>query len=159
MDVKITFLNGELDQEVYINQPYGFIMPVMKTRFSMKDMGDADVILGIRIKHEMSTPMNTSEKLRPNNVGKLSRYASNPSTQHWKSIQWVLKYLKKTLDYSLSYVGYPSVLEGCINARWISNTEDNSSTSGCVFFLGGGAISWAFKKQIGSQVQQWNINL
>ncbi|GJQ89513.1 hypothetical protein Tco_0000652 [Tanacetum coccineum] len=26
-------------------------------------------------------------------------------------------------------------------------TEDNSSTSGWVFLLGGGAISWAFKKQ------------
>ncbi|GKC30692.1 zinc finger, CCHC-type containing protein, partial [Tanacetum coccineum] len=149
MDVKITFLNGELDQEVYINQPHGFIMPVMKTsgyllnqaencvhskfnesgkrvitclyvddmlifgndqdqvdlikeflssRFSMKDMGDADVILGIRIKYEsngilisqsyyiekrlkifnyfdctpVSTPMDTSEKLGSNNVGKLS---------------------------------------------------------------------------------------
>ncbi|GKA14699.1 zinc finger, CCHC-type containing protein [Tanacetum coccineum] len=62
-------------------------------KFSMKDMGDADVILGIRIKHKsnrisisqshyiekvlkkfnyfdytpVSTPMDTSEKLMPNN--------------------------------------------------------------------------------------------
>ncbi|GJW44236.1 hypothetical protein Tco_0073035 [Tanacetum coccineum] len=28
-----------------------------------------------------------------------------------------------------------------------SNTQDNSSTSGWVFLLGGGAISWASKKQ------------
>ncbi|GJX79205.1 zinc finger, CCHC-type containing protein [Tanacetum coccineum] len=115
----------------------------MKTRFSMKDMGEADVILGIRIKHEsngiaisqsyyiekvlkkfnyfdytpVSTPMDTSEKLMPNNVSKLSRYTSNPGTQHWQAIQR------------------------------ISNTEDNSSTSGWVFLLGRGAISWAFKKQ------------
>nr|GEZ53066.1 zinc finger, CCHC-type [Tanacetum cinerariifolium] len=29
----------------------------------------------------------------------------------------------------------------------ISNTEDNSSTSACVFLFGGGVISWASKKQ------------
>ena len=51
------------------------------------------------------------------------------------------------MDYSLSYTGYPSVLEGYTDASWISNTEDNSSTSGWVFLLGGGAISWASKKQ------------
>ncbi|GJX23173.1 ribonuclease H-like domain-containing protein [Tanacetum coccineum] len=50
-------------------------------------------------------------------VGKLSRYTSNPSTQHWKAI------------------------------KRISNTEENSSTSGWVFLFGGGVISWASKKQ------------
>ncbi|GKG14814.1 hypothetical protein Tco_0354414 [Tanacetum coccineum] len=70
-----------------------------------------------------------------------------PSTQHWQAIQWVLKYLKKTMDYRLMHTGYPSVLEGYTDASWISNTEDNSSTSGWVFLLGGRKISWASKKQ------------
>ncbi|GJW20078.1 hypothetical protein Tco_0030700 [Tanacetum coccineum] len=62
-------------------------------------------------------------------VGKLSTYTSNPITQQWQAIQRVLKYLKKNIDYRLTYTGYPSVLEGYTNASWISNTEDNSSTS------------------------------
>nr|GFA21975.1 zinc finger, CCHC-type [Tanacetum cinerariifolium] len=70
MDVKTTFLNGDLDKEVYMKQPEGFVMPgnehkvcklvksftdqnqvnktkkFLSSRFSMKDMGEADVILG-----------------------------------------------------------------------------------------------------------------
>nr|GEU92840.1 zinc finger, CCHC-type [Tanacetum cinerariifolium] len=72
-------------------------------------------------------------------VGKLSRYTSNLGTQHWQAIQQVLKYLKKTIDYKLTFTGYPSVLEGYTDASWISNFEDNSSSSGCVFLLGGAA--------------------
>ncbi|GJT00364.1 zinc finger, CCHC-type containing protein [Tanacetum coccineum] len=188
-------------EEVYMNQPQGFIMPDNEN----KDIGEADVILGIRIKHEsngiaisqshyidkvlkkfnyfnctpVSTPLDTCEKLMPNKglavsqleysrvisclmyaitytrpdiafvVGKLSRYTSNPGTQHWQAIQRVLKFLKKTMDYRLLYTGYPLVLEGYTDASWISNTEDNSSTSGWVFLLGGGTISWASKKQTG----------
>nr|GEW44047.1 zinc finger, CCHC-type [Tanacetum cinerariifolium] len=197
MDVKTTFLNGEMEEEVDLTKRF------LSSRFSMKDMGEANVILGIRIKHEsndiaisqshyiekvmkkfncydctlVSTPLDTCEKLMPNRglvvsqleysrvigclmyamnctrpdivfaLGKLSRYTSNPGTQHWQAIQRVLKYLKKTMDYRLVYFGYPSVLEGYIDASWISNTEDNSSISGWVFLLGGGAIFWASKKQ------------
>ncbi|GKA44614.1 xyloglucan-specific galacturonosyltransferase 1-like protein, partial [Tanacetum coccineum] len=51
------------------------------------------------------------------------------------------------MDYSLSYTRYPSVLKRYTDASWISNTEDNSSTSGWLFLLGRGAISFASKKQ------------
>ena len=44
-------------------------------------------------------------------VGKLSRYTSNPSKFYWHTVRRVLKYLKKTQDYGLSYSGYPSVIE------------------------------------------------
>ncbi|GKC88193.1 zinc finger, CCHC-type containing protein, partial [Tanacetum coccineum] len=188
----IAFLNGELDEEVYMNQRWGFTMPdneanvcklikslyrlkqarkqwhqkfdevvlssgyllnqadkcvdlteeFLSSRFSIKDMREADVIL-------VSTPMDTSEKFRPNNGQAVSKleYTSNPSTQHWLAIHRVLKYLKKIMDYSLSYTGYPLVLEEYTDASWISNTKDNSSTNGWVFLLEGGAISWPSKKQ------------
>ncbi|XP_074298225.1 secreted RxLR effector protein 161-like [Silene latifolia] len=80
-------------------------------------------------------------------VGNLSRYTKNPSTLHCQAINRVLRYLKATKNYGLTYVGYPSVLEGYSDFSWINNVEDHSSTSGWVFLLGGGAISWASKKQ------------
>ncbi|GKB69088.1 hypothetical protein Tco_0930500 [Tanacetum coccineum] len=38
-----------------------------------------------------------------------------------------------------TYTSYPLVLEGYTDASWINNTEDNLSTSGWVFLLGGAA--------------------
>nr|GEV37940.1 hypothetical protein [Tanacetum cinerariifolium] len=195
IDIKITFLNGDLDEEVYMKQPEGFVMlcnehkmcklvksliaqnqvdktkEFLSSKFSMKDMGEADVILGIKIKrknkgivitqsHYIEKILNkfNREDCSPSigclmyvmistrmdidyAVGRLSRFAINPSRQHWKAITRVFKYLRGTKDNGLSYVGYPSVLEGYSDASWINHVEDSSSTSGWVFLLGGGAIS------------------
>ncbi|GKE70718.1 hypothetical protein Tco_1528790, partial [Tanacetum coccineum] len=60
-------------------------------------------------------------------VGRLSRFASNPSRQHWHAITRVFKYLKGTMIYGVSYVGYPLVLEAYSDASWINHVEDSSS--------------------------------
>ena len=80
-------------------------------------------------------------------VSKLSRFTSNPSYEHWKAIERVLGYLKKTKNLGLQYSKFPAVMEGYTDARWISSVGDNKSTTGRVFTLGGGAISWKSKKQ------------
>ncbi|KAL0404261.1 UNVERIFIED_CONTAM: Copia protein [Sesamum radiatum] len=204
-----SFVNGDLDEEVCMKQPEGFILPgneykqvdltkeFLSSRFSMKDMRRLMCIRenkGIYISQShyiekllkkfnyfdstpISTPMDPSVKLMPNTgeavfqleyskvidclmyaikstrldiayaVGKLSRFTSNPSTHLWQAIRRVLKYLKKTMNYGLSYSRFPSILEGYSSASWITNVEDHSSTSGWVFLLGGGVISWASTKQ------------
>nr|GEZ42865.1 zinc finger, CCHC-type [Tanacetum cinerariifolium] len=138
MDVKTSFLNGDLDEEVYIKQPEGFVMPgnehkliklsFLSSRFLMKDMGEADVILGIKIKRENIRIVITQSHYIEKILKKFNREDCSP-------------------DYGLSYVGYPSMLEGYSDASCIYYVEDSSSTSGWVFLLGGGAISWASKKQ------------
>ncbi|XP_071729095.1 secreted RxLR effector protein 161-like [Rutidosis leptorrhynchoides] len=80
-------------------------------------------------------------------VGKLSRFTSNPSSHHWQVVNSVLKYLKLAKHFGITYTGFPSILEGYSDASWITNVEDHSSTTGWIFLLGGGAISWASKKQ------------
>ena len=80
-------------------------------------------------------------------VSKLSRYSSNPGLNLWKAIVRVLRYLKYTQNYGLHYTKYPAILEGYCDANWISDTKDSKSTSGYLFTLGGGAVSWKSSKQ------------
>ncbi|KAK6142781.1 hypothetical protein DH2020_023129 [Rehmannia glutinosa] len=80
-------------------------------------------------------------------VNKLSRFTSNPSGEHWKALTRVLRYLKYTLEFGLHYTSYPAVLEGYTDANWISNSKDSHSTSGYVFTIGGGIVSWKTTKQ------------
>ncbi|PHT43509.1 ATP phosphoribosyltransferase 1, chloroplastic [Capsicum baccatum] len=282
MDVKTAFLNGELEEEIYMEQPEGFVVPgkenkvcklvkslyglkqapkqwhakfdqtmlangfkinecdkcvyikdtpnhqvivclyvddmliisrdicdinatkrMLESKFDMKDLGVADVILGIRIHRTpqglalsqshyiekvldkfkymefdiAKTPLDANFALRKNEgesdsqleyarvlgclmyimnctrpdiactISKLSRYTSNPNKTHWMAMKRVLGYLKYTQDYALHYNKYPVVLEGYSDANWITGSNEVKSTSGYVFTIGGGAVSWKSSKQ------------
>jgi hypothetical protein len=282
MDVKTAFLNGELDEEIYMDQPDGFVVKgeeqkvckllkslyglkqapkqwhekfdttltsagyvvneadrcvyyrhggghfvilclyvddilifgtnmdiinevksFLSKSFDMKDLGEADVILNIKLIKEESgitlsqshyvekvlsrfgymdskpspTPYDPSVTLRKNKndtrdqlrysqivgslmylasatrpdisfaVSKLSRYMSNPGDDHWHALERVLCYLKGTMSYGIHYSGNPAVLEGYSDVNWISDIDQTYATSGYVFTLGGGAMSWRSCKQ------------
>ncbi|GJU62131.1 zinc finger, CCHC-type containing protein [Tanacetum coccineum] len=98
--------------------------------FSMKDMGDADVILGIKIKRENKGIIITQSHYIEKILKKFNREDCSPRYYEL----WFI-------------VEYPSVLEAYSDASWINHVEDSSSTSGWVHLLGGGANSWASKKQ------------
>ncbi|XP_066167044.1 uncharacterized protein [Oryza sativa Japonica Group] len=53
-----------------------------------------------------------------------------------------------TMSYGIHYAGYPKVLEGYSDSNWISDADEIKATSGYVFTLGGGAVSWKSCKQI-----------
>ena len=60
----------------------------------------------------------------------------------------VLRYLKQTIDLNLTYVkNSPEAIIGYSDANWVGDVQDRRSTSGNVFLLGGGAITWSSRKQ------------
>ena len=74
-------------------------------------------------------------------MGRLSRYTYCPNKDHWTILYQVLKYLKRTINYSLTYCGFLSALERYLDANWISDSDELKSTSGYVITLGGSVIS------------------
>ncbi|XP_073063991.1 uncharacterized protein [Primulina eburnea] len=68
--------------------------------------------------------------------------SAKPRVEHWKAIIRLLRYLRYTRDHGLHYNRYIAVVEGYIDANWISDMKDSKSKNGFVFTLGGAAIAW-----------------
>uniref|UniRef100_A0A453CRN0 Uncharacterized protein n=1 Tax=Aegilops tauschii subsp. strangulata TaxID=200361 RepID=A0A453CRN0_AEGTS len=259
MDVKTAFLNGELKEEIYMDQPDGFVVPGQEGKvckllkslyglkqapkewhekfertltaagfvvndgdkcvyyrhgggegvilclyvddilifgtkldlikevkdflsrcFEMKDLGyvekvlsrfgysdctpsptpyDASVLLRknrriardqLRYSQIIGSLMYSASATRPNisfAVSKLSRFVSKLGDDHWHALERVMRYLKGTASYGIHYTGYPRVLEGYSDSNWISDANEIKATSGYVFTLGGGVVSWKSCKQ------------
>ncbi|GJS29688.1 zinc finger, CCHC-type containing protein [Tanacetum coccineum] len=201
MDVKTTFLNGDLDEEVYMKQPEGFVMPgnehkvcklvkslyglkqapnsskgviiclyvddmlifrtdqnqvdktkkFLSSKFLMKGMGEADVILGIKIKREnkgivitqscyidkilkkfnredcssVRTPMDPVEKLKPNTGKPVDQL------EYSRAIGCLMYAMTSTRPDIAYAVGRLSrFTKGNSDASCINHVEDSSSTSG-----------------------------
>jgi hypothetical protein len=58
-----------------------------------------------------------------------------------------MHYLAGTINYGIHYYGDPKVLEGYSDANWILDADELKATSGYVFALGGGTVSWKSCKQ------------
>ncbi|KAH9734858.1 Integrase catalytic domain-containing protein [Citrus sinensis] len=80
-------------------------------------------------------------------VGMVSRYQSNPEPEHWTAVKHIMKYLKRTKNYMLVYSGDELILVGYTDSDFMSNKDSRKSTSGYVFTLASGAISWRSVKQ------------
>jgi hypothetical protein len=83
-------------------------------------------------------------------VGVLSRYMSKPGKENWTKIKRVFRYLCGTASYRLCYQGRPGLekvldIHGFVDADWDGDLDHKRSTSGYVFKLFGGEISWMIK--------------
>ena len=77
-------------------------------------------------------------------VSCLAQYTANPSPQHLQLAQYVLSYLVGTVDKKLIYDGTNGDgLHGYTDSSLGDQTDDRHSTSGYVFLLTNGAISWS----------------
>lgn len=76
-------------------------------------------------------------------ISVLGRYQANPREQHCVVAKKVLRYLQRTKSFMLVYKKVENLeLIGYTNSDFVGCTNDRKSTNGCIFFMGGAAISW-----------------
>ena len=82
-------------------------------------------------------------------VSKLSQFNATPTVTHWKAGLHVLRYLKLTRNYCITYrrSSIPTRVFGYADADYGSDPNDRISYTGSVFMSNGGPISWDSHKQ------------
>ncbi|GAA0144134.1 hypothetical protein LIER_35877 [Lithospermum erythrorhizon] len=132
---------------------------LLSSNFDMKDLGEAGVILGVRVIRNFEGIFLSQshyvemvlKKFNSFDVA-LARTPYNPSLHLTKDLDESIsqnEYAKiiGTIDVCLYYGKFPAVLEGYCDANWISGNDEISSTNGYVFTMGGGATLWKSTKQ------------
>ena len=81
-------------------------------------------------------------------VSAVSKFNANPDASHLTAVKRILRYLKGTVNIALKYEKSVSgALIGYSDADWAGDQDDRRSTTGNIFLLSGGAVSWLSKKQ------------
>src|SRR6266487_1744312 len=83
-------------------------------------------------------------------VAILSRFTANPHEKHETALNRIFRYLRGTLDVGITYYAAKSPIPtGFTDASFAHPIvkEGRRSTSGYIFFMAGGPVSWSCKRQ------------
>ena len=82
-------------------------------------------------------------------VSFLARFNQNPGPSHWGAVKHLMRYLKGTMDFKLTYSGplAPGIFTTFCDASHGDCKDSGRSTGGYVTRMGGGAVGWASKLQ------------
>lgn len=80
-------------------------------------------------------------------VSFLAQFNQNPREIQWTAVKRVIRYLKGTEDYSITYQSGPLEIMTYSDADWANDETNRRSTSGLLIILGGGPVVFASRKQ------------
>nr|GEU90225.1 hypothetical protein [Tanacetum cinerariifolium] len=176
MDIKTTFLYGPLKEEVYINQPDGFVDPyhpgkvyqLKKALYGLKQAPrasigilmatkqlDADLSgthvdqMKYRSKVEALMYLTSSRPDIMHATCYCARYQAQPTEKHLTAVKQIFRYLKDTIHMGFWYpkdIGFE--LTAFLDSDHAGCLDSRKSTSGGIQFLGGAKlVSWSSKKR------------
>nr|GEV94332.1 copia protein [Tanacetum cinerariifolium]GEV94421.1 copia protein [Tanacetum cinerariifolium] len=165
MDIKMSFLNGELKEEVYIYQPEGFVdqnnpshvYKFKKALYGLKQVEKSKLDEDLQEKLVDATLYRgmigslmylTSRPGFTYAVCLCARYQVKPTKKHLNAVKRVFRYLKGTINMGLWYSKDTSMfLIAYADADHAGCQDTRRSTSGSAQFIGDKLVSWSSKKQ------------
>ena len=80
-------------------------------------------------------------------VSELAKFANNPGREHWEALKRVMRYLKGTMEYGLSYGKGHLRLYGYADANYARCPDTRRSRYGGLAMINNGAVDWRSKMQ------------
>ncbi|KAL0445596.1 UNVERIFIED_CONTAM: Retrovirus-related Pol polyprotein from transposon RE2 [Sesamum latifolium] len=155
IDVKTAFLNGYVEEEIFMDQPEGFtavgekqkVCRLQRSIYGLKQASRSwnthfDEVIRGSIQYAVQCT-------RPDIAYALSvtsRYQACAG-RRTRAVKNILNYLKRTKDIFLIYGGGELILEGYSDASFQSDDDDAKFQSSFVFKLNGGVVAWKSSKQ------------
>eukprot|EP00253_Pinus_taeda_P014718 PITA_14718 len=138
MDVKTAFLNGEIEEEVYIEQPEGFETfdresHVCRLKRALYALKQAPCAWYTKIDNYFTgLASQRVKRMRTCKTSwwKLSQTMAQPTKMFWKAAKRVLRYRRGTSQYGLWYRRTEGVkLQGFTDADWAGSPSHWNNTS------------------------------
>nr|GEX23407.1 uncharacterized mitochondrial protein AtMg00810-like [Tanacetum cinerariifolium] len=175
MDVKTTFLNGNLQEEVYVSQSDGFVDPdnpnhVYKLKKALYGLKQAPCACGYLMVEKSKLDKDKEGKtVDPSHyrgmIGTLlylttsrhdlqfsicmcARYQPRPIENHLHAVKRIFRYLRGTINQGLWYPKDSSIaLTAFADADYAGCQDTCRSTTGSMQFLRDRLVSWSSKRQ------------
>ena len=116
----------------------------------LKDDGCSKKVDSLRYQSMVGSLLHAARATRPDiaqAVGVVSRFNAEPTEAHLTAVKRIFRYLKGTVNLSLQYQARGGALIGYADSDWASDLDNRHSTTGNVFLMSGGAVSWISQKQ------------
>ncbi|XP_075479264.1 secreted RxLR effector protein 161-like [Primulina tabacum] len=78
-------------------------------------------------------------------VSLVSIFKANPGDEHWKSVKWILRYLKGTTDTGLIFKDSrenDNLIAGYVDSDYAGSIDTRKSLNGYIFTINGTSVSW-----------------
>jgi hypothetical protein len=81
-------------------------------------------------------------------VNQVAQHSENPNRSHWAAVKRIISYLKGTSKLGIKFDGRCSkTITGFTDADYAGDLDTRRSTTGFVFLLNSGPVSWSSRRQ------------